>query len=506
MNPFCRLSAAILWLSVALLSASADAATTKVTFVLVNDIYQMSATTMPDGKKRGGFAALAAVVKAERASGRHVIVAHGGDTLSPSLMSALDHGAHIVALTNLVRPDIFAPGNHEFDFGKAEFAKRMAEANFPIYAANLRGPDGKPLPHIRDRGLMTFDGVHIGLTGAAFDTTPNVSSSEDLRFAPAVATVETQADALHREGADFVVAVVHAPRPQTRAMAASRKVDLVLSGHNHDLFINFDGLSAVVESSYDAHYLTAVDVTIEVKENDGKRTTVWWPQFRVIDTATVTPDPEVAAVVAGYERELARQMDVTIATTTGTLDSRTETVRTQETAVGNLIADAMRARGKADAAVMNGGGIRAGKLYAAGEGISRRDVQAELPFSNNLVVIQISGRDLKAGLENGVSQLPKSSGRFPQVSGIAIEVDVARPVGQRIVALQVAGAPLDPARIYRVATNDFLASGRDGYVTFGTAKPLLPPRDSPPLANEVMEYLHNLGTVRADIEGRIKLR
>jgi 5'-nucleotidase/UDP-sugar diphosphatase len=145
-------------------------------------------------------------------------------------------------------------------------------------------------------------------------------------------------------------------------------------------------------------------------------------------------------------------------------------------------------------------------LYAAGEGISRRDVQAELPFSNNLVVIQISGRDLKAGLENGVSQLPKSSGRFPQVSGITMDVDVARPAGQRIVALQVAGAPLDPARIYRVATNDFLASGRDGYVTFGTAKPLLPPRDSPPLANEVMEYLHNFGTVRADIEGRIKLR
>ena len=71
--------------------------------------------------------------------------AHGGDTLSPSLMSGIDSGAHIITLTNMIPPDIFAPGNHEFDFGKAVFFKRMAEAKFPIYAANLRGPDGKPL-------------------------------------------------------------------------------------------------------------------------------------------------------------------------------------------------------------------------------------------------------------------------------------------------------------------------------------------------------------------------
>ncbi len=128
---------------------------------------------MPDGKRRGGFARLAAVVKAERAkaraSGGHVIFAHGGDTLSPSLMSGIDRGAHIIALTNMVPPDIFAPGNHEFDFGKAIFLQRMAEAKFPLYAANLRGPDGQPLPNFKDRAIVTVDGVRIGLTGAAYD-------------------------------------------------------------------------------------------------------------------------------------------------------------------------------------------------------------------------------------------------------------------------------------------------------------------------------------------------
>ena len=67
-----------------------------------------------------------------------MIVAHGGDTLSPSVMSGLDRGAHIIALTNMIAPDIFVPGNHEFDFGKAVFLERMAEAKFPLYGANLR--------------------------------------------------------------------------------------------------------------------------------------------------------------------------------------------------------------------------------------------------------------------------------------------------------------------------------------------------------------------------------
>src|SRR5207249_5470612 len=121
MSPCRRLAAAFLSAIVlVLILGPAVAETTRVTFLLVNDIYVMGDQMTPDGRRRGGFARLAAVVKAERAkasaSGSHVIFAHGGDTLSPSLMSGIDHGASIMTLTNLVRPDIFAPGNHEFDF------------------------------------------------------------------------------------------------------------------------------------------------------------------------------------------------------------------------------------------------------------------------------------------------------------------------------------------------------------------------------------------------------
>src|SRR5882672_6379415 len=352
------------------------AESTKVTFVLTNDIYQMGETLMADGKRRGGFARLAAVVKAERAKGGHVIFAHAGDTLSPSLMSGLDKGAHIMTLTNLIPPDVFVPGNHEFDFGKAIFFRRMAEAGFPLYGANLRGPDGTPLANFKDRSIVTFDGVRIGLTGATYDDTARSSSPEDLKFMPTVATTKAQAEALRREGADFVVAVVHADRRQDYEIMGTGAVDLLLTGHDHDLFVNYNERVAAVESSYDAHYVAAVDITIDVKLEDGKRVSTWWPQFRVVDTATVTPDPEVAAVVAGFEQEFSKEMDAPLGTTAVELDSRNATVRGREAAVGNVIADAMRASAHADAAVTNGGGIRGGKVYAPGATISRRDVLA----------------------------------------------------------------------------------------------------------------------------------
>ena len=282
-------------------TTGANADSTLITFILTNDIYLMGDEPGPDGQRRGGFPRLAAVVKAERAKGRHVLFAHGGDTISPSVMSGIDRGAHIIALTNMIRPDIFVPGNHEFDFGKDTFLQRMAEADFPLYAANLRGPDGQTLPKFQDRSMITVGGVRIGLTGAAYDHSPEASTPGDLKFASTINTMKAQAETLRREGADFIVGVAHVTRTDGYALLNSELFDLVLTGHTHDLFINYNGRDAMVESSYDAHYVTAIDIRIDVKEEGGRRITTWWPEFRVIDTATVTPDPEIAAVVAGYE-------------------------------------------------------------------------------------------------------------------------------------------------------------------------------------------------------------
>jgi 5'-nucleotidase / UDP-sugar diphosphatase len=498
---------ALLWAPVAGRAETAKTETTKITFILVNDIYLMADTMMADGHRRGGFPRLATIVKAERAkataNGGHVIFAHAGDTLSPSLMSGFDQGEHIITLTNMIRPDIFAPGNHEFDFGKEVFFKRMSEAKFPLYAANLRMPDGNPVPGFRDHTIITIGGIRIGLTGTTFDGTPAISSPEDLEFLPTVGTTVAQAELLRREGADFVVAVTHAARKQDYEMFATRTIDLILTGHDHDLFVEYDQRNGMVESSYDAHYVTVIDVSISVREEDGKRMMTWWPQIRPIDTATVAPDPEVAAVVAKFEGDFSREMDVPLGTTAVELDSRTATVRSREAAIGDLIADAMRILGKADVAIMNGGGIRGGRLYEPGTSITRRDVLAELPFGNRLVVIDVTGTAIRAAIENGFSQWPNLAGRFPQVSGMTIEADMSRPPGTRVISIRVGDAPLDASKTYKVATNDFMSRGGDGYTMFEHATQLLPDPDAPILSNEVMVYIRKLGTIKIGVQGRI---
>ena len=359
-------------------------------------------------------------------------------------------------------------------------------------------------PTSRTARSSTFGGVRIGLTGATYDQTPKVSSPEDLKFLPTVAAMKEQGAALRKEGADFVVAVMHADRSQAVELSATNAADLILTGHNHDLFVQYDGRVAMAE----------FELRRPLRDHDrrrhracatqsGRRNVKWWPQFRIVDTATVTPDPEVAAVVAKLEADLAREMDQPLAKLAVELDSRNIAVRTGEAAIGNLIADAMRAKSGADAAVTNGGGIRGGKVYPAGSTITRRDVLAELPFGNRVVTIEIRGRDLRSALENGFSRLADAAGRFPQVSGMTIQFDPRLPPGKRIKSIRIGGKPLDPNRIYRIATNDFLARGSDGYDTFGKARSLLPADDSPLLANEVMAYLHKLGTVQTGIQGRI---
>ena len=140
-------------------------------------------------------------------------------------------------------------------------------------------------------------------------------------------------------------------------------------------------------------------------------------------------------------------------------------MRTRETSFGDLLADALRAATGADVALTNGGGIRGDATYPAGTEITRKDILTELPFGNVTVLAEVAGTDLLAALENGVSQVEDTAGRFPQVSGLGFTYDPSRPPGARIVEVAVGGSPLNPGRTYRLATNDYLLGGGDGYAS-----------------------------------------
>ncbi len=359
--------------------AAARAPDTDFTLVLVNDIYRMGPV---DG--RGGFPKLAAVVKAERAKGRPVLVCHAGDTLSPSLMSGIDKGRHIIELTNLIKPDVFVPGNHEFDFGQTIYLERMRAANFPVFAANLRRPDGSPVPGTSESTILTVGGIKLGVVGIALPETPAKSQSGDWTFGPAVATLAREAASLRAAGAEMVLAVCHTDRATDEALVASRHADIVLSGHDHDLALRYDGRTVFAESGHDAEYVTAIDIKAE-----GTGTALTWTAaFRIHDTAEIEPDPEVLAVVNRLDGDLARELDVPLGRVTNALDTRIEVVRRGEAAFGDLVADALRHAAGAEIGLMNGGGIRGNRTYPADSALTRRDVLTELPFGNTSVLVK----------------------------------------------------------------------------------------------------------------------
>ena len=159
----------------------------------------------------------------------------------------------------------------------------------------------------------------------------------------------------------------------------------------------------------------------------------------------------------------------------------------------------------ADIAIVNGGGIRAGKEYKAGDKLTRRHILAELPFGNKSVVTRVTGKAIKIALENGFSQVEQRAGRFPQISGITVVADFKAPAGSRVVSVEFDGKPIDEQKVYAVATNDFMARGGDGYTTLADPNATGDTGDKL-IANDVMVYARKLGSVNAKVEGRITVR
>lgn len=478
-------------------TANAEPATT-LTVLVVSDADQMTTSG-----SRGGLDRVAAAVAAERAAHDNVLVVHAGDTLSPSLMSSIDKGAHIVDLLNTIGFDVFVPGNHEFDFGKDIFLDRMQALSATKLAANLRMGDGKPVPGFQDRVILDIDGVKVGVLGAIGDRAAMVSSPGDLRFQPTVQAAFEQAKLLRNEGAELVIAVVHDNISRDMLLARSGAFDVVLSGDDHVLTLVYDGRTVLMESREQGDLIAVADLSLDVTERDGGRVVSWTPSFRVIDSATTKPGDAVAAKVASYAAALDAAIDEPIATLETDLDTRRAAVRGEESAFGNLVADAMRSATGAEVAIMNGGGIRGNKLYRAGTALTRRDILTELPFGNQTVLLEITGTDIVRALENGFSLTDTGAGRFPQVSGMIVTADTTLSTGSRVVSVEIDGQPLDPGRVYRLATNDFMARGGDGYTALRNAKPIIDAKDGPLLTNVVADYVRALPAFAPAVDGRI---
>ncbi|MEO8242306.1 MAG: 5'-nucleotidase C-terminal domain-containing protein [bacterium] len=472
----------------------------KLTLLGVGDVYNFAGNGT-----QGGFARMNAVAKAEKAANPNTLYLFDGDMLSPSLLSGFDKGQNTIELTNLVPFDLAVPGNHEFDFGPDNFYEKMKASKYPWGAVNITNKDGSAIAGLNGVMVKEVAGLKIALVPVAQDTSPEVASTGDLVFTSSVESGIAAAKKAREDGADLVVGVVQTDIYNDLKLVHSKAFDVVLSGDDHSYGTSYDGITAYVETSIDARYMAPLDLMVDVTEKDGKRSVKWVPNFRFIDTTNVEPDPETQTLVDGYQKQLDDTLNVEIGTAETAMDSRRNVVRSEESAMGDLIADAMKAATGADVAIMNGGGIRADRTYDAGTKLTRRDILTELPFGNITQLTEIPGSQLLAALENGVSQVEKGAGRFPQVSGLTLVYDPTAEPGSRVSEVMVGGAPLEADKLYKVAANDYMLGGGDGYTALGGGKMINDTGAGAFVANDVMAYVEKMGSVKPTVEGRIKV-
>lgn len=482
------------------LVAPAAAEPVKLSLLHINDIDRIE-----DLEGRGGLARLMTLVNRERAAAEYSVFTHGGDTISPSLLAGFDKGAHMIDLFNEAELDVMVLGNHELDFGPEVARQRISEARFPILSANAVDTTGRLIEGTLATWTKEVGPYTVGFLGLTTPETPEISSADGITFKPLLETARELSANLRSNGADLIVALAHIGIGDDMQFAyADSGIDILLSGHDHLQITYYDGKFAFVESGSQGDNLMVVEVTMDTVDNRGQQEFVWSPQFRILSTQDVEPDPVMAAKVQTYLDQLSKELDVAIGKSLTPLDSRRATIRTSEAAIGNLIADAIRAGVGADVAITNGGGIRGDKTYEAGITLTRRDIQTELPFGNRTVKLEMSGAQLLKALEHGVSAVEEGHGRFPHVSGIVMTWSRSAPPGQRVKSVTVDGKPLDPAATYTVATNDFIADGGDGYTILTEAKSLVDDDAAQYMASMVMDFIAAAGEVAPKVEGRVK--
>ena len=315
--------------------------------------------------------------------------------------------------------------------------------------------------------------------------------------------MKAQAEALRRDGVDLVVVVMHADRQQGVELGEAHVADVILTGHNHDLFIQFDGRTLMVESAYDAHYVTVIDLHIETKQQGNRRDVEWWPQFRVIDTATVTPDPEIAAMVAGFQQELDREMDVPLDDHRGRARqpqrhrARPRGRDRQSHRRRDARADPRRRRDHERRRHPRRQGLRAGHSHhpprrAGGAavrqssgGARRQGQRSPARARERPVAAARRRRAVSASVRHDGRVRPAAAGRQPRSRR-------SRSAARRSTTTRPTGSP---------STISWRAAATA--IAFAAIDPLVPLEDTPLVSDEVMIYLRGLDSVRTGVEGRM---
>ncbi|HRK01160.1 MAG TPA: 5'-nucleotidase C-terminal domain-containing protein [Oligoflexia bacterium] len=428
-----------------------------ITLLHINDAYELAPI-----QGRGGLArikGLSEQIRRHHEKPENVLLLHAGDFLAPSLDSQIFRGTQMIDVMNRMGFDAVTLGNHEFEYGPETLLERMATAKFPIVTSNIHQINSFGFGNAHRFLLIERNGIKIGIFAV---TTPSTTQSSfpgpNVVFDDVIPAAKKAVRQLQDRGAQFVIALTHLGIAEDRALArAVDGVHLILGGHDHSpMHIEENGVQ-IIKAGTDAQYLGRVDLVF----TDGGA--VSSKQSSLIPITAETPsDPDLDALITNYVNEVQQKTHHPLAATEVDFEVDQDVVRTKETAVGNLLADAFRERFKADLAIVGGGTIRGNRLFKAGESISLSDIRSMIPWAGTLAKIKISGATLLRTLEHSINTIPSSS--FPQVSkNVRLEFDPSRSPGNRIVTLTLDGIPVSADQQYTLAIDNYRINGGDGF-------------------------------------------
>jgi len=484
-------------------AALAQAARTEIVILHTNDTHARLQPIMVGDQQRGGMARIAGFVQVLRSlyPGR-VLWLDAGDTIHGTNVANLFYGESVVEMLNAAGVAAMTLGNHDFNYGQEVLLARIAEANFPILGANIvYSESGRPFAG--QSAVFELDGVTVAVLGLSTQDTPIVTHPKNvvgLTFRDPVEVAKELVPALDAQ-ADVVVVLSHLGFDEDLRLARSVSgIDLIVGGHSHTQLDEpvVVGDTVIVQANEYGKFLGFVKLTVE----NGNVVDVVGQLLPI--TADAPVDVTIQGIIDRWEQRLDAQLDQVVGEALVDLNGERQFVRTGETNLGNLVADILRETVGADIGLTNGGGIRAS--IAVGP-VTLRDIYTVLPFDNILVGIELTGEQILAALEHSVSAYPAQLGGFLQVSGLTFTFDASKPAGQRVVEVLVGGEPLDLKQVYRVATNDFLAAGGDGYEMFVGARQFYGTQmaDGEFLRDVVAAYFREHGVVAPQVEGRIKV-
>ena len=440
------------------------------------------------------------------------LVVSSGDNFLAGLEYAASEGVYDARALSHIGFDASAIGNHEFDYGPEGMERFITNANFPFISSNL---DVTPEPALRrfagtrvlSHTIIEKGGTKIGLVGATTPKISYISSPGKVAIKPLRESLQSATDALRADGVDIIVALTHLQNIEEEKELASQinGIDVFIAGGGDDLIGNennaylvrtdSDGNSVqdtpigeypfraiapngepVVVVSTDGSYNYVGRLDLEFDKN-GIITAVGDESGPIGVGLDVVPDSKIQSEIVDVVAEEIQQFStVILGTTVDGLDGTRETVRTQESTMGNAIADGylysanLRELGDVDFSFTNGGGIRRSVVVEKNSEVNRQQVLTALPFANYLTIVtDMSAEEIKALFEYSVAELPEAAGRFLQVAGISVTYNSTLPAGSRVQSISIGGEQIVSngeavsANKYSGVTNSFLAGGGDGY-------------------------------------------